>query len=388
MSLDLQMSRVFDLGRVGSCASDELAIPRQRAGKDFVPISGSPRIEPPQHVLEAAMGAMKATGYAPRRGAPALQKAVADRIERKTGVVVDPETQVVVSNGAMQALHIIMTAMLEPGDEVIIPIPSFSYEGLVQLAGGTPVPVEMPAEDDYAWDFDRLEAAVTPRSRMIIVNTPVNPTGRVLTRDELARLVRFAEAHDLLIVADEAYDRLIYDHNEHVCPYGIEGAAERTILVQSATKTFAMGAWRVGWIVSTPEYTNAFARMIEWMMLACGQISQAAVAAAITGPRDWLASMASDFQANRDLAIEALSTFDGVSYVVPQGGPFLLPDVSSTGLSGDDFAELLIQEYGLRVSGGSYYGAPRSIRVPFGGTPEAVRTTFERIEDALRRVRS
>ena len=166
-----------------------------------------------------------------------------------------------------------------------------------------------------------------------------------------------------------------------------EGMAERTLLVQSATKSFAMGAWRVGWIVASPVFTTVFARMIECMMLAVNHVAQAAVAAAIRGPQDWLQDLAAEFQGNRDLAVRLLGEVDGVSFVVPQGGPFLLPDVSGLGVAGDAFCERLIIEHGLRVNGGSYYNSPECIRIPFGGTHAAIEESFRRIQTAVEKLK-
>jgi len=234
--LDFVCTDVQNLGRIGSCIADEMALPRKLRVEDTILISGAPRREPPEHVLEAAKSQLTATGYAPRRGMPKLQNAIAQRVERQTGQPVDASNQVVVMNGAMQALHIVMSSLLSNGDEVVIPTPSYSYDGLVRLAHGNPVYVPMSPHQDYKWDLDKIEAAITRKTKLLIVNTPVNPTGRVLSADELKHLVQIAQQHNLLIVADEAYDRLVYDDNQHVSIYGVEGAAERTLLVQSATK--------------------------------------------------------------------------------------------------------------------------------------------------------
>nr|WP_315463278.1 aminotransferase class I/II-fold pyridoxal phosphate-dependent enzyme [uncultured Rhodoferax sp.] len=377
-------SHILELGRVGSCAADEMARPRKLSGRDIVPISGSPRRAPPMHVVAAAEAALRDTGYAPGRGASVLRSAITAHVETNTGIRADPETQVVVTNGAMQALHVIMSTILAPGDEVIIPSPCFSYDGLVKLAGAQPVYIPMRADTDYAWDFDRIEAAITPRTKLLIINTPMNPTGRVLSRTELIKLADIAHAHNLLVVSDEAYDRLVYDGREHTSIYGVAGMAERTLLVQSATKSFAMGAWRVGWIVAPPAFTTVFAKIAEWMVLAVNHVAQAAVAAALRGSHDWLRDLSTEFESNRDVALDLLRRIEGMTFVVPEGGPFLLPDVSALGVSGDAFAETLITQHGLRVSGGSYYNAPECIRIPFGGTHEAIRETFARIELAVR----
>ncbi|MCW7536778.1 aminotransferase class I/II-fold pyridoxal phosphate-dependent enzyme [Aquabacterium sp. A7-Y] len=377
---------ILDLGRVGSCEADEMARPRKLKGGDIVPLSGSPRRPPPEHVLAAVEAAMRDTGYAPGRGVPALRQAIAARIEANTGVAPDPETQVVVTNGAMQALHVIMSALLAPGDEVIIPSPCFSYDGLVKLAKAQPVYVPMQADAEYAWDIDRIKQAITPRTKLLIVNTPVNPTGRVLSRDELMKLADVAQTHNILMVADEAYDRLVYDGREHTSLYSLDGMAERTLLVQSATKSFAMGAWRVGWVVAPPALTTIFAKMVEWMMLAANHVAQAAVAAALRGPDAWLHDLAAEFELNRDISVSLLRGIEGMPFVVPQGGPFLLPDVSALGVTGDEFAATLITEHGLRVTGGSYYNSPECIRIPFGGTREAIEETYFRIQAAVRKL--
>ncbi|WIH04879.1 aminotransferase class I/II-fold pyridoxal phosphate-dependent enzyme [Xanthomonas translucens pv. graminis] len=382
------LRRADAIGRVGSCFADELSQQRKREGGDIVPLSGAPRRPPPAHVIEAAQRAMTETGYAQGRGILALRQALATKVAGETGIRVDAEQQIVVTNGAMQALHIIMTGLLAPDEEVIIPSPCYSYDGLVRLAGANPVIVPMRIEDDYAWDMERIRSAITAKTRLLVVNTPTNPTGRVLTMVELTELVRIAQEYDLLLLADEAYDRLVYDGRRHVSIYSIEGAAERTIVVQSATKSYAMGAWRIGWIVAPRTLTTVFARMIEWMMLAVNHIAQAAATAVISGPQDWLADLATEFQSNRDLSVGLLGTIEGISFVVPQGGPFLIPDVSRLGVSGDDFAETLIKAYGLRVSGGSHYHSPKSIRVPYGGTPAAIEETFHRMRHAVTALRA
>ena len=376
--------QVEALGRIGSCLSDELATPRKLQGGDIVPISGSPRRTPPEHVVAAAQAALRETGYAPVRGTASLRRAIGQRVLDVTSVPIDSDSQVVVTNGAMQALHIILTALLNPDDEVIIPSPCFSYDGLVKLARGRPIYVPMRAEENFAWDMDRIDAAVGPRTKLLVVNTPVNPSGRVLTHEELVRLVDIAQRHDLLILADEAYDRLVFDGRKHESIYGVNGAAERTLLVQSATKTFAMGGWRVGWIVASPSFSAMFAKLVEWMMLASNHVAQAAVAAAIVGPQQWLEDLPLEFQVNRDRAVDALRNIEKLSFVVPQGGPFMLPDISALGFSGDEFAHLLIAEHGLRVTGGSFYDTPSRIRIPLGGTPEAIDETFRRLGQAVR----
>jgi aspartate/methionine/tyrosine aminotransferase len=367
------------LERFGACEAEDLLRPRAQSGRDVVQLSGAPRLAPPEHVLVAAQAAMRETGYAHGRGLPVLRQAVARRVERNTGVAVDPDTQVVVTNGAMQALHVIMTALLGAGDEVIIPTPGFSYDGLVKLAGGCPVHVQMSLEDDWAWDMERIEAAVTPHTRLLMVNTPTNPTGRVLSVRETEQLAAIAQRHRLLVVVDEAYDRMVYDGREHHSIYSVPGMAERTLLVQSATKSFAMGAWRIGWLVAPPAFTEAFAKVVEWMMLAVNRVAQAAVEAALSGPQDWLADVGPHFQANRDLAVRLLRTVEGIRFSVPQGAPFLLPDVSALGVSGDEFAHTLITEHGVRITGGSYYHAPQCFRMPFGGTSDAIAECVRRV---------
>lgn len=367
------------LSRFASCASDEMLRPRIQRGGDVLSLTGSPRRAPPAHVLAAVQAAMCDVGYAPGRGLPSLRQAVAKRVHGSTGVAVDPDAQIVVTNGAMQALHVIMTALLAPGDEVIIPTPSFTYDGLVTLAGGRPVHVPMPQEADWAWDMGRIKQAITPRTRLLVVNTPSNPTGRVLGLQELRQLADIAQTHGLLVVVDEAYDRLVYDGHEHRSLYGVDGMPERTLLVQSATKSFAMGAWRVGWIVAPPAFTTVFAKIVEWMMLAGNRVAQSAVEAALSGPQDWLQDLAAEFQSNRDLAVRMLGEIEGIRFAVPQGSPFLLPDVSGLGLGGDAFAEILIDQYGLRVTGGSYYHAPQCLRFPFGGTREVIEESCRRM---------
>jgi aspartate/methionine/tyrosine aminotransferase len=312
----------------------------------------------------------------------ALREGIAWRVGTECNVQIDPEREVLITNGGMNALHVIFLTILEPGDEVVVPSPCFFLEGLVHRLGAKLVFVPMAEEDGFAWDPDRIEDAITKHTKALFLNTPVNPTGRVLTLEELRQLGEIAEAHDICVLADESYDRLTYDGRRHVSMLALPAYRERTVLVRSFTKSYVMPAWRVGYIVAEAELTSSFLKMFEWINLCANHVGQAAAAAAITGPQEWLAEATWMLQANRDRALAGIEGHP-FSCGKPQGGPFLFPNVSSLGVDGETFASLLFQRLGVPAIPGAALQAPHHVRIPIGATSDIIDELVSRLVGAM-----
>jgi len=375
--------RVREVPLVGSRVYEEEVLALKRQGKDILALSVQPVRDMPAHIIEAAAEAAKKPIYPPSRGLPELRQALAEMVGREIGGQIDPDREVLITNGAMQGQYVLMTALLDPGDEVIIPSPCFFFHPMVKIVGGKSVLVPMAIDNfGYRLDLDRIEAAITPRTKFFLLNTPQNPTGYVVPRKDLERIKEMAEAHNLLIVSDESYERMVYDGRKHEMILSLPGMRERTILVRSFTKTFSMGAWRMGYLVAPEPILNACQKVIQWMNLTCNYVCQRAAWAAVVGPQDWLATVPAEFEANRNALYEVLLKIDGLSSFKPWGGPFAWINVSELAISSDEFCLDLLRSFGVLATAGQYFDAPDHIRIPFGGLPQTIAKLGERLAAA------
>ena len=349
-------------------------------GVDVLPLMPYAERAPSPEALEAVAREIRLNREAPSRGLPELCEAVAERIGAEIEQPLDPEADVLITNGSMQALNLVFRAILDPGDEVIIPAPCYFFGGCVEMAGGRPVHVAMDEAGEYAWDIERIAAAVTPRSVAIVVNTPVNPTGVVLDEDTLRAIADLAERHDLLIVSDESYDTMVYDGRRHVSCASIEGAASRTALIRSFTKSYAMPAWRVGYIVGPPSVVDACTKAMEWEQLHGSHVAQAGAAAAMRHPVYPGDSMAQEFQQLRDVIHPFVSCDRPLHALKPAGGPFVFLNVAEAFDSSTQASAALL-EVGIPTTAGHFCRSDRHVRMAFGASPEVLREAGRRIAD-------
>jgi aminotransferase len=298
----------------------------------------------------------------------------------EVGRMVAPE-ETLVTHGGMQAAYVVFTSLVDVGDEIIIPSPCFFFHDMLRLTGGVPVLVPMSEEAEYRFDLDRIEAAITPRTKAILVNTPVNPTGYVVTQEDLMGIAAMAETHDLTIISDESFDKFIYDGRKHRMMAALDDADSRTITIRSFTKSYGLPPWRVGYIFATQPRIEVCQKVLEWIILTSNYVSQRVALAALQGPKDWLSGVCGKFQHNRDLLWEGLSGIDAISCIKPQGGPFLLPNISRFSLSEEELAWKLLEEYEIPTTPGVYFDAPGHVRIPFGGITDA------QIADIAQRIR-
>lgn len=354
----------------------------RRRGVDVLPLMPYAERALSPEAIEAVVREIRRNREAPSRGLPELREVVADCIGGEIGQPVDPEAGVLITNGSMQALNLVFRAILDPGDEVIIPAPCYFFGGCVEMAGGRPVHVPMDEAAEYAWDVECIAAAVTPRTVAIVVNTPVNPTGVVLESDTLRAIVDLAERHDLLIVSDESYDTMVYDGRRHVSCASIGNAASRTALIRSFTKSYAMPAWRVGYIVGPASVIDACTKAMEWEQLHGSHVAQAGAAAAVRNPAYPGDSMAREFQRLRDVIHPFVAPDRPLHALKPAGGPFVFINVSEAFDSSTQASAALL-EAGIPTTAGHFCRSDRHVRMAFGASPEVLREAGRRIAEVV-----
>jgi len=356
-------------------------------GRDIIHLHlGEPDFETPRNIVAAAKGALDAghTHYAPPPGVPLLREAVASDFAARRGVAVEPG-RVVISPGAKPIMSFALMALVQPGDEVIVPDPGFPiYESMTRFMGATPVPIVLRSENDYRMDLDELRGLLSPRTRMLFFNSPQNPTGAVLPREDLEAIAAIATAHDLIVLADEIYSRIVYE-GRHRSILEIDGMAERTIVLDGFSKTYAMTGWRLGYGILPPELVPVFERLMINTVSCTATFVQYAGAEALNGPQDEVASMVDEFRARRGLIVDGLNALAGVSAPVPAGAFYAFPDVSGTGMDGKTFADRLLVEAGVSVLAGTAFGrrASGSIRVSYANSQDNLRRALDRMADFI-----
>ncbi len=310
---------------------------------------GFPDADGPAEVREAAVAALRHGGnqYAPGRGLPVLQRAVAAHQQRHYGIELDPASQVVVTTGATEAIAAAVLGLVEPGDEVVVLEPWYdSYPAVLAMAGAVPRPVTLRAPD-FRLDPDELRAAVTPRTRFVLLNTPHNPTGRVLDAGELAAVARVATEHDLVVITDEVYEHLVYDGLAHTPLATLPGMAERTLTLSSVGKSWSLTGWKVGWATGPAALVDAVNDAKQWLSYTSGSPLQPAVAVALDAHDHWPGELARQLQSRRDLLVSGLRAA-GLTPSHAEGTYFVTTDIADLGWSdGEEFCTALPERAGV-----------------------------------------
>ena len=379
-------SRMGTIGTEGAFEVSARARALEVQGRSIVHLQiGEPDFDTPAHVREAAKRALDdgETHYPPFPGIPALREAIAADVTTRKGFSAGP-AQVFVTVGGKGVMLYAILGLVDPGDEVLLPDPGYPiYESLTRFVGATPVPVPIRMTNDFRLDVDELAALVTSRTRLLVVNSPANPTGGVLPRGDLERIAELAIRHDLWVLTDEIYGRILYDGAEHVSIASLPGMAERTIVLDGFSKTFAMTGWRLGYAVVPPSLVETFGRLIINTISGATAFAQVGAVAALTGPQDDVDAMVVEFRARRDLIVDGLDAIPGFECRRPLGAFYAFPSVAGTGLSGAHLAERLLQEAGVCVLPGSAFGryGDDHIRISYANSRE-------NLSEALRRTRT
>ena len=344
---------------------------------------GEPDFDTPANVRAAAKQALDegATHYAPFPGIPTLREAIAADATARKGFPVTPDRVFVTVGGKGVMLYAIL-GIVDPGDEVIVPDPGYPiYESLVRFVGGTPVAIPIRMANDFRLDVDELASLITPRTRMLVVNSPANPTGGVLTRTDLERIAELAIRHDLAVLADEIYSRILYDGTEHVSIASLPGMAERTIVLDGFSKTYAMTGWRLGYAIVPPTLVQTYSQLIINTISCAPTFAQLGAVEALTGPQADVDAMVVEFRARRDLVVDGLNAIAGVSCLRPTGAFYAFPDIAGTGLTGAELAERLLHDAGVCVLAGTAFGGVGTdhIRISYANSRKNLSLALDRI---------
>jgi len=377
--------RALELGTEGAFAVLARARELERAGRDVVHLEiGEPDFPTPAHAAEAAFAAIRAgeTGYCPAPGIAELREAAAADLSRTRGVPVAP-ARVLVANGAKPFLFFGVLATCEPGDEVIYPDPGFPiYESAIRFAGATPVPLVLRETDDFAFSIDELAACVTERTKLVILNSPQNPTGGVLAREALAAAADVLRDSPAWVLSDEVYGRLL--HEGAFASIATEpGMLERTIVLDSFSKTYAMTGWRCGYAAVPEPLVEPLTRFLVNATSCVPPFVQRAGVAALTGPQDGVERMRAEFRARRDLVVAGLAAMPGVTCRVPHGAFYAFPNVTGVPLPTEVLADRLLDEAGVALLSGTAFGAAGE-----GHLRLSYATSRERLAEGLARMRA
>jgi aspartate aminotransferase len=358
----------------------------EATGKSIVYLQiGEPDFDTPANVREAAKRALDngLTHYPPYAGLPDLRAAIAEDMTARRGFKAQPENVFVTVGGKGVMVYAIM-ALVDPGDEVIVPDPGYPiYESITRFVGGTPVPIPIRQTNDFRLDVDELASLITPRTKLLVINSPANPTGGVLTRSDIERIAELAQRHDLVVLSDEIYSRILYDGAEHVSIASLDGMLERTITLDGFSKTYAMTGWRMGYAVVPDWLVKAYSQLVINTISGVTAFAQAGGIEAIRGPQAEVDAMVDEFRARRDLIVDGLNEIPGFDCLRPQGAFYVFPDITETGLTGAELADKLLHEAGVCVLAGTAFGGigERHIRISYANSRE-------NLTEALARIRS
>lgn len=362
--------------------------------------AGEPDFNTPRHVIEAAVKAMDEgkTRYTPASGTIELRRAICDKLLRDNGLSYTPD-QIVVSNGAKHSLFNAFQAILNPGDEVLLPAPYWvSYYEQIKMADGVPVPVMSTQEEGFVVSFEALDAAVTPKTKALLLNSPSNPTGMVYTKEQLQAVADIALKHDLYIISDEIYESLVYDGTRHISIASLSPEIqERTILVNGLSKAYAMTGWRIGYTASNTTLAKVMGNYQSHSTSNPNSIAQAAGIAALTGNKDELNEMVRQFSERREYMVNRVNAIPGFKALMPKGAFYVFVNIS--GVFGKhtpagaeinsalDFSKYLLEDKFCAVVPGEAFGDARYIRLAYATDMNSIKKGLDRIEEFVRELK-
>ena len=346
--------------------------------------AGEPDMDTPEHIKAACIEAIQAgfTKYTPSSGIPELRQAISEQFKKDNGLEYKP-SQIVVSNGAKQSCFNAISAVCDPGDEVIIPAPYWlSYPEMVRLAGAEPAIVQTSQENSWKITAEQFENAMTPKTKMIILNTPGNPTGSIYTKDELRAISEVAAEEDIYILSDEIYEKLTYDGAEHVSIGSLTPEAyDLTITINGFSKAYAMTGWRLGYLGAPEAIAKAIDSMQSHSTSNPCSFAQKGALAALQGDQQCVADMRDEFDIRRQYMFDRLSSISGVTAVKPLGAFYVLVNIADLGLKSQNFADRLLSKANVAVVPGIAFGDDRTIRLSYATSLDVIKTGLDRIEE-------
>ncbi|HEX8295924.1 MAG TPA: pyridoxal phosphate-dependent aminotransferase [Chthoniobacteraceae bacterium] len=348
--------------------------------------AGEPDFDTPDHIKAAAQAAIETgfTKYTPSSGTPELRQAIADKFQADNGIAYK-SSQIIVSNGAKHSCYNAILATCQPGDEVIIPAPYWlSYPEMVRLAGADPVFVQTKEENGWKMTSEEFQDAMTPRTKLVIINSPGNPTGSMYTREELAGIVEVASDEEILILSDEIYEKLTYDGAEHVSVASLPGAVDLTITINGFSKAYAMTGWRLGYLGAPEPIAKAIDAIQSHSTSNPCSFAQKGAIAALKGDQQPVTDMREEFDLRRQYMMQRLAAIDRLSVVKPQGAFYVLVNISRLSLSSTNFADRLLSKHQVAVVPGVAFGNDSTIRLSYATSMDVIKKGLDRLEEFCR----
>ncbi|MEW6050943.1 MAG: pyridoxal phosphate-dependent aminotransferase [Candidatus Zixiibacteriota bacterium] len=379
--------RIMKLESEGAYVVLAKAKAMERQGKSIIHLQiGEPDFETPRNIIDAAVKAMQSgqTHYAPSAGIPEAREAAAEYLSKTRGISVKPE-QVVVMPGAKPFIFCGVMSLVNEGDEVIVPNPGYPpYRAVVKFVGGKPVPVRLREENDFRFKIDEFRRLITPKTRMVILNSPCNPTGGVLTSEDLEAIYAEAKKHDFWILSDEIYSRMIYEGEFHSIA-SIPGAMERTICIDGMSKTYAMTGWRLGFAAMPEKLAQYFFTLAINNFSTTATFSQWGMVEGLRGPQGAVDNMISEFRRRREVIVDGLNAIEGITCKKPQGAFYVFPNITGTALKSQQFADMMLEEAGVACLSGTAFGeyGEGYIRFSYANSIENIKEALARIKRVL-----
>ncbi|MGQ9565828.1 MAG: pyridoxal phosphate-dependent aminotransferase [Candidatus Bathyarchaeales archaeon] len=353
---------------------------------------GEPDFSPPLHVINAAKEALDRgkTHYTSSAGVPELREVLAEKARREHGLMYDSSAEVLVTIGATQAVFLSLMTVINPGDEVLLFDPGFvCYAPDVVIAGGVPVSIPLHESNGYKIDLDAVMSHITDKTRVIIINSPNNPTGAVFSYDDLQKLTKLLVERDIIVISDEVYEKIVYDDAKHFCLANFPGMKDRTIVVNSFSKTYAMTGFRVGYALGPEELISQMLKVHQYTVACVDSAAQYAAVAALEGPQDFVETMVAEFDRRRRLIHKRVNEIEGFSCLLPKGAFYVFANVKELNMRSVDVADFLAKEAKVATVAGSAFGANGEgyLRLSYATSYEKIEEAMNRIEKAVKKLR-
>jgi aminotransferase len=365
---------------------------RTAAGEDIIHLElGRPDFDTPVHIKEAAKRALDGgkVHYSSNYGFPELREAITRKLKQDNGLSHDPANEIIVTVGTNEAVFMAMMAFLDPGDEVLIPDPCWlHYFYCAQMAGAVPISVPVREEHEFNPQIDEFRSLITPKTRMIVINTPNNPTGAVYSLEALEELAQLARETELFVLSDEIYEKMVYEGNRHFSIGGFPGMRERTITVNGFSKIYAMTGWRLGYAAADHELIKAMIRIHQYTTVCATSFAQWGAIEALEGPQNEAEMMAREFDRRRKLVYAALQEMPGIEVVEPKGAFYIFPNIKALGKSAEELSWYLLDEAKIAVVPGTVLGefGTDYIRISYANSYENLEKAMERMRAALKKI--
>jgi aspartate/methionine/tyrosine aminotransferase len=351
---------------------------------------GQPDFDTPEFIREAAKKAIDDgyTRYPPAKGFQDLREAIAEKLRTENKIIADPDSEIFVSVGAMQVIFNAILHLIDPGDEVIVIDPGYDYYSQIRLFQGVPVSVPAYEKNGFKVNPSDIQAAITDKTKLIIINSPSNPTGALFDESILRKIASISQEHDIPVLSDEPYEHIIFDGKKHISIAAFEGMQDRCISAFTMSKSYAMTGWRVGYVAAPKPIIDEMEKLMEHMVSGVSAVAQRAALAAICGPQDCVAEMLKKYEKRREIVYRGLNAIDGISCILPESTFYSFPNVSRIGLSSWDLAKYLVRQHRVALVPGSIFGKNGEgyLRLSFAAGEEKLEEGISRMQAGVERL--